>query len=236
MKLSKLTKEGIDEFIYFLDNIHDIDVQKKRMEILSLSKEINNTNCIVLEEFPILKMDVAKYLFELLQNITEDMLFDKGLWCWLSLYYFDAVCIKDKQEMYKPGDVNRWVPIFDHHQKYHRHLLASPWGVYRRYKGDQSALSAILSGNVQIHGDLLEQLASRQEIISCKPIMQTATRLYFDDKTDLAKKGSGGAGPGSPRRLAIVHLQLSRTYDFYEMSVDDILNILPKEFDRFLKE
>ena len=235
MRLSKLTKKGAEEFIYFLDNIHDIDVQSQRSKILNHSEAVGKIACISPEELPSRKIDVAKYLFELLQGVDKNIHFDKNLWCWISLYYFDSVCAKDKQGNYKVGDINRWIPIFDHHQKYHRHLLASPWVVYKRYKGDKSALSAVLSGSVKVHGELLEQFSSRQELISCKPIMQTVTRLYFNDKDQLPKKGSSSSGPGSPRRFAIVHQQFSRTYDFYEMNVDDILNLLPKEFDRFIK-
>lgn len=232
-ELSKLTKEGVEKFYNFIDNINDINVHSLRVEILNDSEAIAPLiNCKDPKDFPKRKIEVAEYLFNLLENVKSDICNDKALWCWISLYYFDAVCTKDKHGMYKPGDINRWVPAFDHHHKFHRHLLASPWLVYKRYPGDKEALSTILSGNVNVHGDFVEQFVSRQELISCKPIMQAITRLYFDKEAGEAKRGASSHA----RRFAAVHQQFSRTYDFYEMSPNDILDILPKEFNKFIEE
>jgi len=232
-ELSKLTKEGVEKFYSFIDNVNDINVHSLRSEILSDSEVVSpSTKCKDPKDFPKRKIEVAEYLFNLLENVKSNTCYDKALWCWISLYYFEVVCVKDKYGSYKPGDINRWVPAFDHHHKFHRHLLASPWLIYKRYPGDKESLSTVLSGNVSVHGDFVEQFVSRQELISCKPIMQAITKLYFDKELGVAKKGSSSHA----RRFAAVHQQFSRTYDFYEMSPDDILNILPKEFDRFIEE
>jgi hypothetical protein len=47
------------------------------------------------------------------------------------------------------------------------------------------------------------------------------------------KKGSGGKGGGSARRLSDVLKQFNMNYDFYAIKSDDLINLLPKEFDRF---
>jgi len=231
--LSKLTKEGVEKFYNFIDNVNEIDAPSLRVEILNNSEVVKpHVGCTDPANFPKSKIEVAEYLFNLLKDVKSSTQNDKALWCWISLYYFDVVCAKDKHGAYKPGDINRWVPAFDHHHKFHRHLLASPWLVYKRYPGDKEALYGVLSGNVNVHGDFIEQFVSRQELISCKPIMQAITRLYFDKETGMAKKGASSHA----RRFAAVHQQFSRTYDFYEMNPVDILNILPKEFDKFLEE
>ena len=64
-----------------------------------------------------------------------------------------------------------------------------------------------------------------------------ATVFYVDPKTGKAKKGSGGAGPGSPRRLTAAYLnQIDLTVDYRGMSAEQVLRILPREFDKFKTE
>ena len=63
---------------------------------------------------------------------------------------------------------------------------------------------------------------------------EVATILYIDPKTGKPKKGSGGAGAGSPRRLTAAYLnQIDLTVDYRGMSAEQVLSILPKEFDKF---
>ena len=57
--------------------------------------------------------------------------------------------------------------------------------------------------------------------------------LYVDPNTGLHKRGAAGRGPGSARRLAEVLGQFDMTWDLYSMSASSILDILPKEFNRF---
>lgn len=82
-------------------------------------------------------------------------------------------------------------------------------------------------------GDIVEQSASRQEFVTNKAVVEAATRLYIDGASRTAKKGAGGKGPGSARRFAEVLNQLDVTWDLYAMSADDLLSILPAEFNRF---
>jgi hypothetical protein len=60
-----------------------------------------------------------------------------------------------------------------------------------------------------------------------------ATKLYLDESTGERKKGAGGKGLGSPRRLAAVLDQFDVTWDLYAMSVKEFWTVLPKEFDKF---
>jgi hypothetical protein len=234
MKLSKLSNEGIDAFIDFLDNINEIDVSEKRKKILELSEVVGNIECKSVDKFPQSKIEAAKYLSELLIGLNFSVVRDRGLWAWLSLYYFDVICNKDSHKQYKVGSINRWIPVFDNFHKYYRHLLAGPWDIFKVHKGNVKSIGAVLSGKITTQGDLFEQFASRQELISCSSIMTAATKMYFDENKHVLKKGAGGKGPGSPRRFAATFQQFSRTFDFYEMDYEDVLGLLPKEFNKFL--
>jgi hypothetical protein len=82
-------------------------------------------------------------------------------------------------------------------------------------------------------GDVVEQLASRQEIVTNKAIVGAATKLYYDRVTGAPRRGAGGKGAGSARRLADIINQLDLTWDLYAMSENDLIARLPAEFDRF---
>jgi hypothetical protein len=91
----------------------------------------------------------------------------------------------------------------------------------------------LLYGPPSIMGEVVEQLASRQELITNKAVVAAATKLYFDRGKDSPRRGFGGKGPGSPRRLADLLNQLDLTWDLYAMSDDEVMAKLPSEFDRF---
>jgi|JI10StandDraft_1071094.scaffolds.fasta_scaffold178986_4 hypothetical protein len=77
------------------------------------------------------------------------------------------------------------------------------------------------------------QLASRKELVTNPAVAEAATRLYFDSASNSLKRGSGSKTKGAPRRLANLLNQLDLTWYLYGMTSDEILTLLPKEFDRF---
>jgi hypothetical protein len=89
---------------------------------------------------------------------------------------------------------------------------------------------------VSAPGDVVEQLASRQELITNKSVMAVVSNLYFDKENHAPKKGSGGKADGSPRRLADILNQFDLTFDLYSVPQAGLLALLPKEFDRFREE
>jgi hypothetical protein len=92
---------------------------------------------------------------------------------------------------------------------------------------------ALLCGPIYKQGDIVEQLASRQELITNKSLIGVATVLYYDSTSGRAKRGAGGKGLGSPRRLADIIDQFNLTWDLYTMTLEEILELLPDEFDKF---
>jgi hypothetical protein len=59
------------------------------------------------------------------------------------------------------------------------------------------------------------------------------TKLYIDPETGQAKRGAAGKGNGSARRLVKVLKQFDLTYYREDMDADEIISLLPDEFDRF---
>ena len=92
---------------------------------------------------------------------------------------------------------------------------------------------ALLAGPLDAPGDVVEQLASRQEIVSCPSLMEAVSTLYFNRRTGKLRRGAAGQGPGSARRIPTVVKQFNLTWDFFSMTTLEVLELLPAEFDRF---
>lgn len=162
---------------------------------------------------------------------------DRGLWAWLSLFYFDAVCPPGRGGERNPGATARHIPEPGNFQRYYRHLLAGPYRIYRAYRSDTPTLAmAVLCQPLDTPGDVVEQLASRQELITNRGIMGLATTLYVDSSLQRIKRGAGGKGGGSARRLSDVIEQFDLTWDLYAATVDELIAVMPKEFAKFLQK
>jgi len=159
---------------------------------------------------------------------------DRGLWAWLSLFYFDAVCPPGKGSMRNPGATARHIPEPGNFQRYYRHLLAGPYRVYRAHRDDPARALVVLCQPLDTPGDVVEQLASRQELITNRGIVGLATRLYVDATTRQIKRGAGGKSGGSARRLSDVMEQFDLTWDLYAATGEELAAVMPKEFAKFL--
>ena len=93
---------------------------------------------------------------------------------------------------------------------------------------------AVLATRVESPGEVVEQLASRQDFVRSPGIMAAATTLYFDPDTASLRKGAAGKDTaGSSRRFVPFVQQLDLTYDLYTLSKERFLEMLPAEYDRF---
>ena len=63
--------------------------------------------------------------------------------------------------------------------------------------------------------------------------LEAADKLYWDEKSGALKKGAQGKAAGTPRRLVRFMRQLRRTYDPPAMTADQLVCVLPREFERW---
>lgn len=96
-------------------------------------------------------------------------------------------------------------------------------------------------------GELAEQLTSRQNVAHHRGYINAAGTLYISggklkagaaSRVRPLKKRKPGEtiGRGGVGRLAIAVRRLSRTYDTHVVGNADMLQLLPKEFNRFSKD
>jgi len=235
MRLRKLKETGIMKMGDYLDSLGGDKPPAFPLEILTDSSFSDFVSDVEVEPRKFRnKYELASYLHGLFSEASPaDVVADTGLWCWLSLYFFEQLCPRERGGRFKPGARARWIPEVDNFQRYYRHLLAGPYRVFFFHRDRPERAMALLCGEICKQGDLIEQLASRQELITNKHLIEAVTSLYFDRESDRNKRGAGGKGAGSPRRLAEVIDQFNLTWDLYSLTANEFLGLLPAEFDRF---
>jgi hypothetical protein len=180
------------------------------------------------------RFEVGKFFNEIFAAVEiKDIERDRGLWSWLALFYFEEICDTYPDGSPKPGERARWIPDIWNFRKYYRHLLASPFRIYNTYKNEPKTALVLLCKPHYRPGEVVEQLSAYQEVVTNSSLIKAATKLYVNDQNDGHKRGVAGKGPGSSRRLVDVISQLELTWDLYSLNANEILEILPSEFDRF---
>lgn len=178
-----------------------------------------------------MRMELGKNLVDLFENNNverKELLNNPGMWSWLALLWFDILCPIESDGSRKVRETARYV-CSSHYTDYYRHLVAASWDIFYLH-GENSRL--FLSTPLNIHSDFIEQLASRQNIITNKALIEAFNLLYWDVKLSHPKSGSQSRNrSGNFRRLRAFVQQIERTYDLYAMSAKDILGLLPSEYD-----
>ena len=238
MKLRRLTDEGIRCFSDYLDSLptetpREYPVQALMDEQLSeaVHPEVEVPESLAVSS----RRELAETIDDIFSQVPElDPARDRGLLSWLSLLWFRDLCRKDRSRRYKPGARQRWIPSTNlEWRTYYRHELAGPYRIYKAHSDDVARAGALLNDEVGVQSEVVEQLASRQQFVTNKAVVGVATRLYVDPETGAYRRGAKGKGPGSPRRLADCLWQLDLTWDLYSMDEEELLTLLPAEFDRW---
>jgi hypothetical protein len=105
--------------------------------------------------------------------------------------------------------------------------------IVRAHRSNPDRAIAMLCNPLWKPGEIAEQLASRKELVTNRGVAELATRLYYDPAKGSFKRGAGSDIRGAARRLAALLNQLDLTFYLYGMTADELLGLLPKEFDRF---
>jgi len=236
MKIRRLSGAGVDAFGEYLDSLSGPEPMPFPEALLNDAEMTSEVSPAVTVEERVFasRFEAAEYLSERFSRAgLKDVERDHALWTWLSLFYFKELCPADQDGRHHSGERARLIPELSDFRRYYRHLLAGPFLIYRAHRDDPKRALALLCGPLYRPGEIVGQLAARQEIVTNASLMQLATDLYVDRATGKPKRGSAGKDAGSPRRLADVLNQFDVTWDLYSMASEGILNLLPKEFSKF---
>ena len=176
------------------------------------------------------RFDLAEYLVLLFEKhrlrATRN---DAGLWSWLACAYFNSLMTDSKDG--KAGSVSRWVYKNTDYRRYYRHLIAGPYFTYVAHRAEPRNALALLCQPPGRPGDVVEQLASRQEYVTNPAVMAIATRALVEmSPRPRQRRGAGGKSAGSARRFVAVIEQFRETWDLSTLSVDELASLMPREF------
>jgi hypothetical protein len=174
------------------------------------------------------KFEAAEYLHHVLSNAGANT-DDAGLWSWLALFYFDQLSPVDSEGRRRPREDYHYIPSTDSGWQRDRHLLAGPYKLFAMHR-EHSRL--LLHPPVHQHGTFVYQLGVRRDLIANKGLIEANDLLYWDAKRNAPKRGATTeTRPGNLLRLITVIQQLDFNYDLYGMRAEEILRLLPAEFD-----
>lgn len=182
------------------------------------------------------KLDLARYLdqrFRMIGLRREDILGKRRLWTWLAYLWFDQLTnnrrhILKREEYYICTEPSNY-------RRYYLHLVVSPYIIYSLHGIPISM--PFLYNKVYESNDFTERVAPNQFIISHKNLVETIYRLYYDESKNRPKRGATGRNVrGGVRRFIRVIRQFELTYDIYSMTSQQIIDLLPPEFEPWKTE
>lgn len=177
------------------------------------------------------RMEMGKYLTNIFEEAgikRNDVIGKREMWTWLSYIWLDQLAPINKEKRQFREDA-RYICSLDY-TDYFRHYVANAYDFYSLYGYDLSKF--FIDSSVDIVSDSVEVFAANQKIISHRNLIELIHKLYWDINLNKAKVGTANRDkPGHTRRLVKVFDQLELTYDIYSMTADEVLELLPSEFD-----
>ncbi len=233
MIIRKLNKQGLDEFGKFINDLRNGGKQNTPSGLLTsdetsqpLDFELDIDDRTFANRY-----ELGQYLTEKLEPVDgRAYVGDTGFWSALALYWFDQLCPVKTDGFRKPAMVYNYI-LSENYNHRPRHAIFTTWQLVSKYGEDTRFL---LSKELPVRGELIEQLMARQYYLGCEGVMKTASKLYYDPENKTFKKGSAGrTSAGCVYRFVSWLQQLEINYDLFSMERDDLLQLMPGEFDRF---
>lgn len=232
-EIRKLNADGLERFEEYLAGLRNHQYSAPPHEILedpAFSDPISPTARIESRNFGS-RYELGAYLTDMLSGHNQpEISHDAGLWSWLALFYFDQLCPPKEDGSRKTRENYTYILSgdYNHHP---RHAIRTTYVFVRDYGG---TVRFMFSKKLHERGEIVEQLAARQYLFSCRGVIEAAQALYDDPARQTFKRGAAGKGGGSVRRLADWLDQLTLTYDLFLLGREDILGMLPREFRKFI--
>lgn len=229
MKIKQFNEHGLSSFRYFLEDNQTIEPKG-----ISMNEELTNDSRFEVSELLnkefLSLFDFAKYLNQLNGNLHLTR-FPCEQWSWLACSFFNVVC-KKESDKWIMRSINRYL-----YEKNYRdsvqHLVAVPYNAYRLH-GEYS--KALLTSKSHVFPYILKEVAGRQEVFHNKGIVECIYKIFFDEKANKIKRNAADKeGPGTIRRFMQIMKQLDVNYDLFGMNGQQIMALLPPEFDKWKK-
>jgi len=238
VKLRRLNDPGIQAFAAYLGNLANDPALPVPVQLLddSAASEPLQTSAAVEARAFATRFAAAEYFHGViaasgLAGIDRD----RGLWTWLTLFYFDQLCPKDGHGKRKAGESARYVPNMDDARRFYRHLIYGPFAVYRLYQDKPQLLPVLLMNPLTVGtSETFRIFVENSELLAAPCAVDVANRLYYDPAKGKLRRGAGSKNDGGCRRLQDFINQITLTFDLQRLSADALLTMLPSEFKSFV--
>ena len=240
MKLRMLTDNGIAAFTKYLHELKEdakLPIPESLLkEEAGMSEPLTTTAKVEQRVFPS-RFAAAEYLYKILSKSNiPDIDKNRGLWTWLTLYYFDQLCPADKQGNRMPGEDARYIPLLSNARRYYRHLQYGSYALYRMYSDTPHVLPVLLMSPLSVGtSEMYRMFIQNTEILAARSAISVANRLYYDPTKNKMRRGAGSKINGSVRRLIDYLQQIRLTFDIHSIEDNHLFDMLPREFDSFVK-
>jgi hypothetical protein len=226
----RLTEEGTSRFEAYIESLRQDGSLPPPLELLDdpICSEPIGCNAQLDDKAFTSRYELGQYLVEQFRSCEQRLISnDSGLWNWLALLFFEQIC-KFEDGRRKPSEVAHYI-LSKHFGKRPRHAIRTTYILVRRY----SEKVRFMFSKLDERGELIEQIAATQYLWACEGVIEAASRLYQDNLKNTFKFGAGGSGGGSARRLKTYLSQLTLTYDLLSLTADEVLTLLPAEYNKF---
>ena len=218
-------------------------IQNKPNNIISEVKKLIKENSITVETGAVLELksprnryDLARMLWEVFGS--EGLLYPErrkiDLWNWVSAAYFETLMQSDSRLdiTKKIGGVDRWILSGDILRD-HRHLVSGPFFAFEANSEEPKRAMCQLATPVTQPGELVERISGKRNLAS-GPVCHLATLMYYDSEKNTLRPGLT-TPPGNPKKFSYYFTQIDRTIDYEGMTVRELLEVLPNNFDKWKK-
>ena len=162
------------------------------------------------------------------------------LWSWLGMFFLEQASARDRSGIIRPSPSDAAYILDPQTQDAsdltgYRHRLMAAYETYIRH-GEKAW--CMLDQEVHRLETFAMFMLGSSMLFNSVGIVELGHLLYTDKTARRYKRGFAGGGkklaggvPGSLQRLIEVLNQLYMTYDVYGMTAEQLMNLLPPEFD-----
>ena len=254
IEIRRLNEKGVEKMKKFWDNppltpnrtdiLKQIENMLENDEYTEKIKFSDGKVRKIKREFsPESNMEYVLQLDKIIGDIEYEELVSlelKHMWTWLSLLCFDTLMprIDDltygntKKKDKSMNHMSKFIPNDEMGRVWYKLFTSVRYLSWVNCGKDSSWINN--QNKPHIWSDVHEQLLSVSAIHTNPVLIKVVNELYYSSKNKTGyHKGAGGKNGGTARRFREVISQLGFTYQFSLMSSKDIIDLLPKEFDRF---
>jgi hypothetical protein len=192
--------------------------------------------------------DLGVYLHTaVLENVRDPVAIERetGMWAWISLAMIQSLLRRSGKQKGEPLEAAHYIEVDSRKGRRRRYRLIArtAWRLVRLHG---SMAQVALGSRRSPWGEMAEQTTSRQEIFSHPCFWAVAHRLYRNQDGEVRRGATGQRpenarkdpnnteGMGGVRRLPATFRQFDRTYLTRAMPLEQMLQLLPKEYSRWM--